>query len=127
MKKKATKKVRLSVVGMQHRVTMSTRRMMAAHIKENGPLTCVLKRERHNSHDENAIMVLVAEGPYERMQIGYLRRGVAAVYAKLMDREEIVIDDANLVEVWPQDGEGELLVYVKANAKVLERAISDES
>jgi hypothetical protein len=55
---------------------MSTRRMMAAKVL-SGPILCDLKREPENTHDENAIMVIVAEPPYTNLQsaISAQRRG----------------------------------------------------
>ena len=114
MRKKVPRKIEITCVGMQHRVTMSTRRMLRAHVEE-APLTVSLVRERDNFMDKNAIMVVVADkdSPYDGMHVGYVPRGIAAEWARKIDRKEILITSAMLLSVDPDDGEGELHIKLK--------------
>lgn len=123
MRKLAPRKVELDVVGIQHRVTMSTRNMMIDHL----PTTVALVREPENRHDENAIKVVVNEkgNPYHGLHIGYLRAAVASVWAEHMDFENqwpshseqtnFIIVGAWLTEIRARDGEGTLIVKLKAS------------
>ena len=77
--------IELDVVGLQHRITTSTRRWLAKSLKENGPIFCKLVREPENTHDENAIKVVIQEGNYKDLHLGYIQRAVAAVLALMMD------------------------------------------
>ena len=115
MRKKVPRKVEVSVVGIQHRVTTSTRRMMAMHIEEEGPLRCKLEREKGNFNDKNAIKVVADDptSPYRGIHVGYLRRQVAAEWAKPMDKGEMVIGSAWLLSLDVDAGEGELQVRMK--------------
>ncbi len=80
--------VELDVVGLQHRVTPSTRRYLARHVADE-PMFCKLVREPENQHDENAIKVVIQEGSYKDLHIGYIQRSVAAVLAIMLDEGEI--------------------------------------
>lgn len=106
----------LTVVGMQYRVTMSSRRMMASDAEE-GTIECRLEREPNNRYDENAIKVIIASEPFKGFHIGYLQRPVAVTLAPLMDAGDIHIVAAVLDSVNPQEGEGELEVMVKTAGK----------
>lgn len=122
MGKLAPRQAELTVVGIQHRVTMSTRRMMIDHL----PITVALVREPENAHDEDAIKVVVNEkgNPYNKLHIGYVKATEAAVWAEHLDwaiyceetetRPDFILVGAWLTELRPQDGEGTLLVKVKA-------------
>jgi HIRAN domain len=102
-------------VGMAHRLTMSTRRMLRDHVDE-APVTCTLVRESDNFMDKNAIMVMVAdqESPYHGMHIGYLMKEVAAWLAPQLDEEEIIPVKTLLLKVHPDNGTGDLNVKVKS-------------
>lgn len=82
----------LDVVGLQHRITTSTRRYLARGISEHGPIFCNLVREPENAFDENAIKVVIKEGNYKDLHIGYIQRSVASVLA-------ILLDDGSLEDV----------------------------
>ncbi len=77
-------KIELVVVGLKYRVTTSTRRYLAKTVMDK-PIFCSMVREPENTHDENAIKVVVKEGTYKGMHIGYIQRGVAVVLAVLLD------------------------------------------
>lgn len=123
MRKLAPRQVELDVVGIQHRVTMSTRNMMIDHL----PTTVALVREPENRHDENAIKVVINENgnPYHGLHIGYLRAAVAAVWSLHIDVSEVhedeglppdfIIVGAWLTEIRARDGEGTILVKLKAS------------
>jgi hypothetical protein len=97
------KHVDITVKGMKFRVTP---KMVIAMAKDL-PIAVVIEREPENPYDENAIRVVAVEPPWVKahgpMQIGYIAKEVAAVYAPLMDFEEfpfhlageiILIDEA---------------------------------
>lgn len=108
------KKITLSVVGIQHYLTLSTRRMMNPHL----PLKCALIREPTNPADPNAIRVEVSEvGPYKGLKLGHMRRQVAEVWADFMDEGKLVITEAWLLEFDSRLETGELLIKFKAPVK----------
>jgi hypothetical protein len=78
----------LDVVGLQHRVTTSTRRWLARKVIDE-PIFCRLDREPENIYDENAIKVVIQEGNYKDLHLGYIQRSVASVLALMMDTGEI--------------------------------------
>ena len=111
------KEIKLSVVGMQYRVTPSTRKFLKDHV----PFRVRLNREEDNHQDPNAISVLVADKavPYNGMKIGYLRRQVAAVWAPELDSGRLEIGKVYVIEIDPAEGVGELLIEARGNAKTL--------
>ena len=113
-RKKVPKTMFVTVVGMQHRLTMSTRRMLKSHVEE-APLTCKIEREPLNPADRNALMVVVNEkgSPYDGMHIGYVPRGIAEEYGPLVDKGEIVFGHAYLSSLDMDYGEGELTIKFK--------------
>jgi hypothetical protein len=113
VKKKTRTTVRLTVVGMQHRVTLSLRMMLQGYV-ENAPLVCYLKREPDNPKDENAIRVMAWGDPYRHLHVGYLSRHVAEIWAPLMDAGKLIVKYACLVEVDPREGDGEISIVVSA-------------
>jgi hypothetical protein len=108
---------RLSVVGMNYRVTPSVRRFMVSHL----PIRVSIEREPDNPEDSNAIAVTVfdKEIPYNKLKIGYLRRQVAAVWAPAIDEGTLKIHKTYLIEIDVEDGTGELLMNVSATPAVL--------
>lgn len=122
MGKLAPRQAELTVVGIQHRVTMSTRRMMIDRL----PITVALVREPENAHDENAIKVVIAEtgNPYNKLHIGYVKATEAQVWAEHLDwaiyceeteiRPDFILLGSWLTELRPLDGEGTVLVKIKA-------------
>ena len=80
--------IELDVVGLQHRITTSTRRWLAKSAKAE-PIFCKLEREPENMHDENAIKVIIKEGNYKDLHVGYIQRAVASVLALMLDEGEI--------------------------------------
>lgn len=82
--------IEVEVVGLQHRITTSTRRFLQKRLTEgNGPIFCDAIREPENLHDENAVKVVVKEGTYKDLHIGYLPRVVSAVLANYMDEGKV--------------------------------------
>jgi len=112
------KKLELSVVGIQYRVTKPTRRMMRHHV----PFKVKLEREPENLHDENAIKVIVAkhfDNPYAGMHMGYLRSKVAAVWAGPIDRGELQFGDVWVTSIDTEDGIAEMTVEVAGDKQTL--------
>lgn len=108
------RKFETTVVGMQHRITPSTRRMLRARIEKSGPLEVLLIREHDNVHDENAIKVVMRKGAYKGMHVGYLSRQVVSEYAPALDELRIRITRAHITAVNVDDGTASLLIqFVK--------------
>lgn len=84
-KKPTTHSLEIDVVGLQYRLTTSTRRYLAQKIDREGPVFCSLVREPENLQDENAIKVVIREGNYKDLHMGYIQRTVAATLAPIMD------------------------------------------
>jgi hypothetical protein len=106
------KTLSVTCVGMQHRLTMSTRRMLKSHIEKNGPIEVLLIREHDNIHDENAIKVQIRKGPYKGMHVGYLTRSVAALYAPALDEMKVRVRESTMTDVSPDTGEAGLHIVV---------------
>ena len=53
------------------------------------------------------------EKPWKELHIGYLPKGVAAVFASKMDAASISVEEAWLMEVDPEEGSGQLLLKVR--------------
>lgn len=104
------KELNISLVGMNHRVTPSTRNMIASYIERNGPVKCSLVREPSNEHDSHAVKVVCDEGPYRNLHLGYLPRTVAAEFSPAMKKGEIKVTSVYLAELEPRDGDGELVI-----------------
>jgi len=127
MKKKIPRKLTISVVGMQHRMLPETRRIVAARVKEIGPVEVELIREPENPHDPNAIKVIIDAGPYKNMHIGYVPRRVAEILAPKIDKQEVEWGMCLLMEVMPEDGEGEILLRLKTGVNFPVNKLISES
>jgi hypothetical protein len=118
------KKLELSVVGLQYRVTPSTRRMMAKHL----PLKVKLVREPRNTKDPFAIKVVVANGsPYKKIHIGYIRRQIAAMLSPAIKRKKIELGEAWVTELNADEGQAEMFVKVSGPTKFLQTVQKLES
>lgn len=120
-KKTVARQVKLSVVGMQYRTTPSVRKYLTEHL----PFRVRIEREPKNHQDPYAIAVYVDDKgvPYNEMKLGYLRRQVAAVWAKDMDGGKLKIHQAYLHSIDTESGIGELLIQATINTKSLEIAL----
>jgi hypothetical protein len=105
------KKFETEVVGLQYRLTASTRRLIRAHIRVNGPIECLLIREPDNTHDPNAIKVKLRSSPYKGMHIGYLPRAVSSVYANALDEMAIHVESANIMDVDPEEAIAPIVIW----------------
>lgn len=104
----------LAVVGMRFRTTISTRRMIYAHVTDKHEIVkCELEREPKNTHDRNAIKVIVASPPYKDFHLGYIDKDVAKVLAPVLDSDVIVVS-CTLVEMNPQEATASIRVLLKA-------------
>lgn len=97
------------VVGMQHRVTASTRKMISKHTN-NGPIQVKLEREPKNVHDENAIKVILESTPYKGMHIGYVSRHTALNLAPAIDGGKVLICEVSITDIRAEDGDGDLVI-----------------
>lgn len=112
-------KLHIPVVGIQYRVTPSTRRMMKSH----APFKVGLIREPDNNHDPNAVKVLIAEFfdiPYAGMHIGYVPRKVAGMIGPALDQGKMKIHEAWVSEWEAEDATAEMIVTLSAPAKFLQ-------
>lgn len=106
------KTVEMTVVGLQYRVTPHTLRQIKKSL-DGAPLKVVLEREPENTHDENAIKVVVAEPPCKGMHIGFISRITAAVIAPALDSGKISDVHAWLVDVDDDFTTGQMSVRFK--------------
>lgn len=108
-----------AVVGMQHRISQSARRMMAAKLDEYGPFAVKLIREPENPHDYWALKVVIRQedNPYDRIHIGYIAREAAAVYSPKLDLGEISVNRAYLMWIDPEEAEAEIRIFFAPRAK----------
>jgi len=117
--KKGVTKLELPVVGMHHRVSISTRRMMVAHV-EDETVECHLEREPQNPHDENAIRVVLATTPYEGFHIGYIDRSIAAKLAPVLDRG-VTVSGCVLIEMDAVDATATVAVVLKTPVQAVKK------
>lgn len=99
-----SKKMKLTLVGVRHRVTPTTMREM----QELTPLKIELRREPSNFHDENAVAVYCMEKPWNAMHIGFVARQVAAELAPRMDAGKFEVVSAYLTSLDADAGIGEM-------------------
>ena len=117
MKKKIPRTIDLSVVGIQHRVTMSTREMIAKRIDLHGPVEVELQREPDNEYDRNAIRVVIDAGPYKNLHIGYVPRLAAEILAPALDKGSAEFGMAILTSLDARDGDGEIRARIKTGVE----------
>lgn len=119
MGKLVPQKLEIVVVGLQHRLTPSTRRLLADATREK-VIEAMIEREPENAYDENAIKVVISGSPYKGMHIGYIPRGVAAIMAPAIDQGSIDISTAkgSIVEVEPMDGTATMLLEFKGAVRM---------
>lgn len=112
------KEVELTVVGLQYRVTTSSRIMLA----DNLPFPVRLEREPENEHDENAIKVVAVKyfsHSFNDFHIGYLTRAVASEWAGPLDTGKLMIAEAWVTGIDVDAGTAELVVKARKGAKFL--------
>ena len=108
-KKQPITQLDVELKGFNHRAIAEERRKIAAET----PLAVSIRREADNLHDSNAVAVHLMEKPWKELHIGYLPKGVAAVFAAKMDAASISVEEAWLMEVDPEEGSGQLLLKVR--------------
>lgn len=96
--------MRVSVVGMNYRMTPSSQDMLSEHVPQQVTIT----REPENKHDGNAIAVNLTTWR-KGMHIGYLPKDVAEKLAPLLDFGEVAISTVWLTDV-DSSGSGSLLI-----------------
>lgn len=89
------KQLEFELVGARHHVTTST----ILEISNLCPMNVKLVREPDNPTDKNAIRIDADGEPWDKMQIGYVPRLVAAELAPKMDKNQIEILAAELLEL----------------------------
>jgi HIRAN domain len=110
-KKKSRNIIHTRVVGLQYRMSRDARYMLAGY----APFKVRVERDPKNSKDENAIAVYTLDEPkaFQRMQLGYLPKDVAAVLAPALDNESVAITDATVMAMRAVEGDGELKLRIK--------------
>lgn len=116
-KKPVPHKLEMPVVGLNHRMTASTRRLLESSVQK-GPISLTLQREPDNLRDENAIKVILSEAPYKGMHIGYLPRTTAALLAPAWDSNQISDLGGMLTDVDVHNGEAVMLLQFKGAVKM---------
>lgn len=109
------KTLNVDVVGIHHRVTTMTQRKLAEHVLV-APIPVILRRDPKNSHDRNAIEVVLDGSPMKGMMIGFIPKGVAAEMAPQLDKGTMVVKGVMLTRIHVDDGDGELVVKWKRPA-----------
>ena len=104
MSKTKTKTLKLAVVGMLYRTDTTTLRRIEKHL----PVPCWLVREPRNPNDKNAIAVRLDDPTFPDFKIGYIARDTAAKFAPRLDGKKIEISNAQLREMDPERGFGEM-------------------
>lgn len=109
------KKMKLSVVGLRHRLTVSTMH----ELEEELPIAVAFEREPDNDLDANAIKVVIADPLLQRdgMHIGYLRRELAAEFAPMMDSGTFDFIEGAMTDIDAETGIGELEVKARTVKK----------
>jgi len=107
------RELKISLAGLSHRATITTREELSQEV----PLKVKLVREPDNSHDENAIAVIVVERPYEDWQIGYVPRQVAALLAPLFDERKQEVQEAWVTAIEPITSTADMLVRLRRPAR----------
>lgn len=112
----------ISVVGVGFRLDANLREILARSCRLR-PQKVKLVREQENQYDVNAIAVVIDEGSLKGKtlrkgdtpgQIGYVAREVAAVLAERIDRDELVVEKAELLSLAPPDNKrGEMRVVLR--------------
>lgn len=104
-----TQELKISLAGLSHRATVTTREELAREV----PLKVKLVREPENSHDDNAIAVIVIERPYEDWQIGYVPRQVAALLAPLFDERKQEVQEAWVTAIEPITSTADMIIRLR--------------
>lgn len=102
----------LTVVGLQYRLSLSTRRMISQKLGE-GRIEVKLVREPDNEMDRNAIKVVIAKSAYKGLHIGYLRKQTALVLADAFDEGEIIDPETYMTALDPAEGTAELVFHYR--------------
>jgi len=112
-------KMKLDVVGLDHRVLRPQQRMLEMMLRDHF-LKAKLQREPNNLHDRNAIRVIIIDKrPRQRwpkefrndnFHIGYIRATTAKVLAPGFDRKSLVVRKCHLIEVNSRHGWGRVQV-----------------
>jgi HIRAN domain len=125
MKPGTITELEMPVVGLKYRVSISTRNALALDVKRGG-LRVYLEREPENTHDENAVKVMMDGEPYNGLHIGYVKKDIAAVLAPVLD-SGIPVITAKLLAVDMQDGTGEIVVTLKTPVQAKKKVIKKKS
>jgi hypothetical protein len=110
--KSKEKEILLDVVGLQYRVTKPIARVLASYL----PFAAYVEREPRNLHDPNAIKVSIdplGKIPHAGMQLGYLRRDVAEVWAEEIDAGRLLIESAVIEQLYPDELYAKVRVTVR--------------
>jgi hypothetical protein len=109
-KKKKSVPFELTVVGMTHHTTKSTRIIL----RDKLPMDCELEREPTNNYDTNAVKVNIKEvGAFYGLHLGYIRRHVAVDLARALDAEAITLKTCRLSAIDIDKGEGTLEIRLR--------------
>jgi hypothetical protein len=111
-----TTKLEIPIAGMKYRVSISTRRMMVTHVEEE-TVECLLVRDPENTHDENAVKVVVENSPYSGFHIGFVPATVAKHLAPLLDDITTQVAACVITEMDAIEGTAMLFVTLKTPVK----------
>jgi hypothetical protein len=107
------RRLELSVVGIEYRVTPATVRKL----QDGLPLQAELLREPDNSYDENAVKVVLTDKSLKgQFHIGYLSRQLASEIGPRMDAGRFPYVQAVLTEIDEKTGKLDVRMAAKAKA-----------
>lgn len=118
MTNKPVKKVQfdIPVMGMKHRLSVSTRRMLKDRVDEE-TVEAMLQPEPENPHDKNAVKVLVVNEPFAGFHLGYVPREVAAKLHPTLLSIDVEVVACVITEMDAEEGTANLYVSLKTPAR----------
>ncbi len=116
---KTHKEIQTRVVGLQYRLSRSSRFVLAKRV----PLIAKLVREPENRADENAVAVFLKSAPWSGVHIGYLPRAVAQEIAPRLDSKKMVSVRVTVISVDAVKGEAEITVSFRQRKSQQKRVI----
>lgn len=120
MGKLVPRKIEIGVVGLLHRTTGPTRKLLET-LLEKHPIEMKLEREPRNRFDNNAIKVIIGEGKMKNLHIGYVPKEIAKVLAPAMDSGKAKDTRGIMTEIDIHEGTGVMLLKFSSNVFDVEK------
>lgn len=119
MGKLVPRELEIPIVGLNHRVTPSTRRLLEDRVKE-GTISARLEREPDNIVDKYAVKVIISGSPYKGLHIGYIPKVTAAIMGPAIDAGKIDLEtqQCEITDIDAANGTGTMYAKFKAAVKM---------